>query len=255
MPEFISNLVGYLYSGSLNKSDEYLNVLLFKTLFYWADICFTRPGDYESFRNNCCVSFRSNQSLRISLHLWMNNMKSFKLKMLGLIAIFTFGISTADASVIVYNFTATSGNYGSFSYDNTAVSSGNGPYPPSIGIAYDALNFSINGVNITNPLLVIYLNYNNNQDIYFTNTSGFPNYVQLVVNNTGLFSSGDASEMDGRSLSDFSYTALNLLYTSTGSYALTSLTSSTVPEPATLALTCLGLLSIAAVRRRKYLAS
>jgi len=75
----------------------------------------------------------------------------------SLFALSTFVAFGAHAAVINYSFTASSGHSGTFSYDDTAVTIGNGPYAAG-GVAYSALSFVLDGSSIASPELVIYQN-------------------------------------------------------------------------------------------------
>jgi PEP-CTERM motif len=156
----------------------------------------------------------------------------------------------AQAAAITYDATDTNGDVISFTYDDTATTIGNGPYA-CCGSAYDALSFIFDGVSLANPELVIYQNFGGSQFAYFTTSSGYTDYVQLAANGTGLFTSSAANQMDGRSLSDFTYTVFDQAYNGSALYSLTSLTGGVaVTEPATLGLLGLGLLGACLVRRR-----
>jgi hypothetical protein len=101
-------------------------------------------------------------------------------------------------------------------------------------------------------LLVIYQNYFGNQWAYFVDSDGSP-YVQFGHSGTSLFASSAASEMDGRSLSDFTIPYANIVYDGRQQSQILTLTSSTntVPEPESLALISLGLLAFVVARRGK----
>jgi hypothetical protein len=151
-------------------------------------------------------------------------------------------VAPASASTVSYDWTAAGGHAGSFVFDDTATSVGNGPFGQG-GVAYDALSFVIDGALQTDPLLIIYQNFGGNQYAFFTAGAGYP-YVQLSVTGTGLFNSSAASEMAQRQLGDFSSA---VLYAFGSALQVTTM----VPEPGTFVLLSLGLAGLGFARRRK----
>lgn len=181
--------------------------------------------------------------MSLSNILKINIMKlSLLLKvLLATVAIIGF---SAHASLVTYNYTAQNGHFGNFTYDNTATIVGDGPFG-SGGVAYNAVSFNYDGAAVANPLLVIYQNFFGNQFVYFVDSDGNP-YVQFAAVGTGLFATSAASEMDSRTVSDF--TSNNTLADGSLILTLTSVTNA-VPEPESLALMGLGLLALVAARR------
>jgi hypothetical protein len=165
------------------------------------------------------------------------------------LALSAFAAVGAEAAVMSYSFTATDNHSGTFSYDDAAATVGNGPFS-CCAAAYDALNFTVDGTSVADPLLVVYQNYGGNQWFYFTAGNGSA-YVQLNNSGTGLITSSAASQMDGRTLGDFDG---NNYLNFDGGFTLTSLTfnaASSVPEPAGLAMFGLAALGFMAVRRKQ----
>lgn len=154
---------------------------------------------------------------------------------------------SAHASLITYDYTAQNGHFGNFTYDNTATTVGPGPFAPG-GVAYGAVSFNYDGSSVVNPLLVIYQNFFGNQFALFTDSVGTP-FVELSHLGTDLFASSAASQMDGRTLSDFTGPFNSLSDGSSLLLTLTSRSTNSVPEPESIALVGLGLLALVAARR------
>jgi hypothetical protein len=184
------------------------------------------------------------------------------LKKLGLsvaVSALVLASGAAQSSPIRYDFTAEGNTTGYFTYDDTAASIGSGPFAGG-GKAYAAQAFSINGVNVLNPILILYNDYGfaGNDFLYVTNMSADP-YLQL----SGDFLNDDALTSFGFShvLDDFSGFDDNALYgAGPGGFAMLltldgSTESHTVPEPATLSLVALGVAGAVVSRRRKKVAT
>ena len=142
------------------------------------------------------------------------------LKKLGLgvaVSALVLASGAAQSSPIRYDFTAEGKTTGYFSYDDTAASIGSLPAGfSSGGKAYSALAFSINGVNVLNPILVLYNDFGTHSipgnDFLFVTTMSADPLLEL----SGDFQRDDALTSFGFShvLDDFTGPEGNGLNTS-----------------------------------------
>src|SRR4030095_3621145 len=173
----------------------------------------------------------------------------------GLIGWFVAGLLAApmtEATVITYNFTATGGHFGSFSYDNTnttTVATPPGFFGPTSSW-YDAISVTIDGAALASPVIGIYNDLAGAYDCVVAASAvlGWFINVTLCASPPTLFSSQALSEADNRQLSDFTFPVSNALFVGFDGFPILTLTSAAL-EPATLALLGLGLAGLGFSRR------
>jgi len=161
------------------------------------------------------------------------------------------GATPSRAAIVTYQFTASGGNYGTFSYDDansTTISS------PLGGTAYSALSFSVDGTALANPQIAIYPNFGGNQYVEIGTSAGFSGtLLELGHIGTNLFSSAALSQLDNRTAADFRNTSVRGLDYGGAKYSLLSLNQIAVPIPPSLPLLLSGLAALGVAGRRTRL--
>jgi hypothetical protein len=172
-------------------------------------------------------------------------------------ATFAAGIaltSSAFAAQVNYEFTTVDGHYGSFSYEDSLVTT----LPPGTSAAgYNLLSFSLDGASLPNPYVVV----DNDNSFHFADlahlSSPGNNGVSVALwlySNGNLFTSNDLAQLNGRTLVNFTNPAFDRTRLNIGlaSSKLASLQQvASIPEPGTSALMVLGLAALVAGSRRK----
>ena len=172
-------------------------------------------------------------------------------------AAFAAGIAlsaSAFAAPVTYEFTTMDGHYGSFSYEDSLVSTS----PPGTSAAgYNLLSFTLDGASLPSPYLVL----DNDSSfhladlVHVTSPGNNGSSVALwLYSNGNVFSSNDLAQLNGRTLANFTNPVFNRTRLNIGSgYSqLASLQQvASIPEPGTSALMGLGLAALVIGSRRK----
>ena len=162
--------------------------------------------------------------------------------------------ASAFATPVTYEFTTVDGHYGSFSYEDSLVTT----LPPGTSAAgYNLLSFSLDGASLPNPYVVV----DNDNSFHFADlahlTSPGNNGVSVALwlySNGNLFTSNDLAQLNGRTLVNFTNPAFDRTRLNIGlaSSKLASLQQvASIPEPGTSAFMVLGLAAVAVASRRK----
>ena len=156
------------------------------------------------------------------------------------------------AAQITYEFTTVDGHYGSFSYEDTLVStspSGN------TSAGYSLLSFTLDGAALPNPYVVIdkviAFHFGDLAHLTSVDSSGLVAALWLYSNGS-VFTGKDLAQLNGRTLADytipgFDRTRLNIGLTPSKLASLQQVAS--IPEPGTGLLMALGLAALATVWR------
>jgi len=157
---------------------------------------------------------------------------------------------SVQAATITYDFTASGGYTGVFVYNDTATPYATEQVGGGTAAFYDAISYSVNGLNYSNPVLAIFHDDGGQDSALFETTSNSP---ALELNAPeGLFSSTSANVMDGRTLSNFpsnSYFAPSLGGATYGVISLTEVSAVPLPAAAWLLLSGLGGLGLLGRKR------
>jgi hypothetical protein len=162
--------------------------------------------------------------------------------------------ASSFAAPVTYEFTTVDGHYGSFSYEDSLVTT----LPPGTSAAgYNLLSFSLDGASLPNPYVVV----DNDNFIHLADlahlTSPGNNGVPIALwlySNGNLFTGNELAQLNGRTLANFTNPAFDRTRLNIGN-ATSKLASlqqvASIPEPGTSALMALGLaaLVVGAMRR------
>lgn len=156
------------------------------------------------------------------------------------------------AAPVTYEFTTVDGHSGSFSYEDSLVSTSP---PGNTSARYSLLSFSLDGGSLPDPHVVIdkgnAFHFGDLAHLTSVDSNGF--LVALWLYSNGhVFSGNNLAQLNNRTLADytvagFDRTRLNIGLASSKLASLQQVAS--IPEPATSALMVLGLGAVVAVRR------
>ena len=161
--------------------------------------------------------------------------------------------TSAFAASVTYEFTTVNGHYGSFSYEDSLVTT----LPPGTSAAgYNLLSFTLDGASLPDPYAVV----DNDNFIHLADlahlTSPGNNGVPVALwlySNGNFFTGNELAQLNGRTLANFTNPAFDRTRLNIGnaSSKLASLTQvASIPEPGTRALMVLGLAALVLGSRR-----
>lgn len=161
--------------------------------------------------------------------------------------------ASAFAAPVTYEFTTVDGHYGSFSYEDTQVSTSP---PGNTAAGYRLLSFTLDGAFLPNPYVVL-----DNDNFYHladlahvtsVNANGSLVAAVWLYSNGNLFTSNTLAQLNERTLANFTNPAFDRTRLNIG-LATSKLASlqqvASIPEPGTSVLMTLGLAMLVAVRR------
>jgi hypothetical protein len=162
--------------------------------------------------------------------------------------------ASAFATPVTYEFTTVDGHYGSFSYEDSLVTT----LPPgNTAAGYSLLSFSLDGVSLPNPYVVIdkgnSFHFGDLAHLTSPGNNGLPVALWLYSNGN-VFSGNNLAQLNGRTLADytvpgFDRTRLNIGLSSRKLSSLQQVAS--IPEPGTSALMAAGLAALVVGSRRR----
>lgn len=165
-----------------------------------------------------------------------------------------FLAGSAFAAQVTYEFTTVDGHYGSFSYEDTLVSTSP---PVNTSAGYSLLSFTLDGASLPNPYVVIdkgnAFHFGDLAHVTSVDSSGLVAALWLYSNGS-VFTGKNLAQLNGRTLADytvpgFDRTRLNIGLAASKLASLQQVAS--ILEPGTSALMGLGLAALAIGSRRK----
>lgn len=162
--------------------------------------------------------------------------------------------TSAFAAPVTYEFTTVDGHYGSFSYEDSLVST---RPPGNTAAGYNLLSFTLDGASLPDPYVVIdkgnSFHFGDLAHLTSLDSNGFLVALWLYSNGS-VFSGNNLGQLNGRTLVDytvpgFDRTRLNIGSTSSKLTHLQQVAS--IPEPGTSVLMMLGLVALVVGARRE----
>ncbi|RZI80862.1 MAG: PEP-CTERM sorting domain-containing protein [Rubrivivax sp.] len=160
--------------------------------------------------------------------------------------------ASAFAAPVTYEFTTVDGHYGSFSYEDSLVSTSP---PGNTAAGYSLLSFTLDGASLPNPYVVIdkgnSFHFGDLAHVTSVDSNGL--LAALWLNSNGsAFTGNNLAQLNGRTLADytvpgFDRTRLNIGLATSKLASLQQVAS--IPEPGTSALMVMGLATLVAARR------